>query len=79
MWLPMYNDDVTVICALLQINERLLYRMELRMELWYTDLIIVLSACLYISVYVMPLVFLYSVYGIVNQLTKVSLNQPESW
>jgi len=25
----------------------------------------------------MPLVFLYCVYGIVNQLTKVSLNQPE--
>jgi len=31
MSLPMYNDDVTVICALLQINKRLLYRMVLRM------------------------------------------------
>ena len=31
MSLPTYNDDVTVICELLQINEGLLYRMVLRM------------------------------------------------
>ena len=33
--------------------------------------IIVFSACLYISIYVVLLLFLYSVFGIVNQLTKV--------
>jgi len=31
MSLPTYNDDVTVICGLLQINEGLLYRMVLGM------------------------------------------------
>ena len=47
-----------------------------RGKMWYTDLIIVLSACLYISVYVMPLVFLYCVYGIVISWLKFhSINQ----